>query len=136
MYTTNGVPLHLLQANTFQCVLGTNGVQSFAMFLYADGRIQWAMGDRDEYPANIGFTNAFVESVYIPVSNTSDVINVATTSNNGIPGVWIFQIDSASIIVPGESLYGQLEKQGTGSGKRETGTGNGNGNGETRIVST
>ncbi len=75
------------------------------MFLYADDLIEWAMGDRDDDPADIGFTDVIEESVYIPVSNTSDVINVATTSNIGIPGVWIFQIDSASIIVPGESVY-------------------------------
>ncbi len=73
------------------------------MFLYADDMIEWAMGDRDDYPADIEFTDVIEESVYIPVSNTSDVINVATTSNIGIPGVWIFQIDSATITIPSES---------------------------------
>ena len=33
-----------------------------------------------------------VNHVTIPGSLTSDIINIARTSNIGIPGVWIFQV--------------------------------------------
>ena len=35
----------ILQLNTFQCVLATDGLYSFIMFLYPKGGIQWTAGD-------------------------------------------------------------------------------------------
>ena len=54
--------MHMLQTNTFHCILATNGRRSFALFLYADGEIQWTTGDASDgvggfrdTPAQVGF---------------------------------------------------------------------------------
>ncbi|XP_065916878.1 uncharacterized protein [Dysidea avara] len=87
------------KTNTFQCVLATSGVESFVMFLYADGRIQWTTGSRS---GGLGGTEALAginggdgeNFVTIPGSRTSSIINIDKTSNIGVPGVWIFKVDS------------------------------------------
>ena len=97
----------LLQTNTFQCVLATNGVESFVIFLYADGRIQWTTGDNSGGDDGLGGTEALggINAGYgenfitIPGSLTPGIINITQTSNVGIPGVWIFRVDH------GNSMY-------------------------------
>uniref|UniRef100_A0AC34Q1U3 NIDO domain-containing protein n=1 Tax=Panagrolaimus sp. JU765 TaxID=591449 RepID=A0AC34Q1U3_9BILA len=89
--------------NTFQCALGTNGVESFAIFYYND--IQWTTGSASEgtdglggIPAQIGFDSGDGQNRnMLNVSCTDEVINVADMSNVGLSGVFIFQIDSISI---------------------------------------
>jgi len=75
-------------------------MESFVIFLYADGEIQWTTGDS-------GGTNGFggsealaginagdgVNSLTIPGSLTPSIINITQTSNVGIPGVWIFKVN-------------------------------------------
>ena len=55
---------HFFQTNTFQCILATDNVQSFAIFWYADGLMQWTTGDDASrnasgglggIPAQVGF---------------------------------------------------------------------------------
>jgi len=66
--------------------------QSFVIFLYADGRIQWTTkalaginaGDR-------------VNSVTIPGSLTPNIINITQMSNVHKPGVWMYKV--------GQSVY-------------------------------
>ena len=58
------------------------------MFLYADGEIQWTNGALAGINAGDG-----VNSVAIPGSLTPNIINITQTSNVGIPGVWMFQVD-------------------------------------------
>jgi len=97
------LPVHLfIQTNTFQCVLASSGVESFVIFLYADGRIQWTTGDASDGDDGLGGTEALaginagngVNSVTIPGSRTPSIINITQTSNVGIPGVWIFKVGS------------------------------------------
>ena len=40
-----GIHLAAVQTNTFQLVLGWNGRETFAQFLYADDGIQWIAGE-------------------------------------------------------------------------------------------
>ena len=95
-----------IQTNTFQCVLATDGLQSFAIFLYADGEIQWTTGDASGgsnglggTPAQVGFNAGDgVNYAAVPASRTADIINIASTSNVGTPGVWIFQINEETIV--------------------------------------
>jgi len=79
--------------NTFQCVLATNGAQSFVIFLYADGLIQWSSGEHSEssnLKAVAGYnTREGNHSFSIPGSGTANIINITQTSNIGVPGVWI-----------------------------------------------
>uniref|UniRef100_A0AC34RFH1 VWFA domain-containing protein n=1 Tax=Panagrolaimus sp. JU765 TaxID=591449 RepID=A0AC34RFH1_9BILA len=89
--------------NTFQCALGTNGVQSFAIFYY--NQIQWTTGHASGgidglggTPAQVGFDSGDGTNRYmLDVSCTDDVIDVADMSNVGPAGVFIFRIDSANI---------------------------------------
>ena len=55
--------------------------------MYAD--IQW-IGD-DEALAGINFGDN-INSVTIPGSLTSAILNIEKTSNVGVPGVWIFKV--------------------------------------------
>ena len=90
-----------LQIVSFQCVLMTNGTISFAKFLYADGEIQWTTGDASGgsngfggTPAQVGFDAGDGERFSsVPGSQTDAIVNISTTSNVGIPGVWTFQVN-------------------------------------------
>ena len=73
---------------------------SFVSFLYADGEIQWTTGDASGgsgglggTPASAGFNAGDGIHFTIPGSLSDDIINITDTSNVGIPGVWMFQIN-------------------------------------------
>ena len=101
---------HTLQTNTFQCILVTNGRRSFAIFLYADGEIQWTTGDLSGgssgfggTPAQVGFNAGDgLRFASVPGSQTSDIVNIDSTSNVDRRGVWIFRIDEEEIDVSQE----------------------------------
>ena len=90
----------LLQTNTFQCVLATNGVESFVIFLYVHDKIQWTTGNTLD---GLGGTEAVaginagdgVNYVTIHGSLTPEIINITETSNVGIPGVWMFRLSKS-----------------------------------------
>ena len=94
--------ISFIQTNTFQCILATSGVESFVIFLYADGRIQWTTGDSSGGSRGLGGTEALaginagdsINSVTIPGSRTPSIIGITQTSNVGIPGVWMFKVGS------------------------------------------
>ena len=78
--------------------------ETFAIFLYADGLIQWTTGDADGgtnglggNPAQIGVNSGDGESAVIGISGTSDVINAASTSNIGEDGVYVIKISDVTI---------------------------------------
>lgn len=83
----------------------SNGPFTFTSFLYADGLIQWTTGDASGgtnglggTPAQGGFNAGDGERFFsIPGSQTAAIINIASTTNIGIPGVWIFRIDLSTI---------------------------------------
>ena len=74
---------------------------SFVSFLYADGEIQWTTGDASGGSGGLGGTPALagfnagdgIHFSTIPGSLSDDIINITDTSNVGIPGVWMFQIN-------------------------------------------
>ena len=84
--------------NTFQCILATSELESFAMFLYAD--LQWTTGDNsfgydglDGIEALAGYNAGDgINSYTIAGSRTSRIINLNRTSNVGIPGTWVFKV--------------------------------------------
>ncbi len=102
-----GICYMFLQTNTFQCVLATDGLKSFAFFLYADGEIQWTTGDASSGSGGFGGTPAHagfdagdgVRFALIPESDSPEIINIDTTSNVGVPGVWAFRVDGEDIAV-------------------------------------
>ena len=70
--------------------------------MYADGEIQWTTGDSADdggtnglggHQAQIGFNRGNGKDfTIIPISGTNSVIDVASTSNVGQNGVYIFKI--------------------------------------------
>ena len=81
-------------------MIAHGGNESFAIFLYADGRMHWTTGDRSGGYNGLGGTEALAginagdgfNSYTIPRSLTSSIIYIDGTSNVGIPGVWMFRI--------------------------------------------
>ena len=77
------------QTNTFQCILVSDAVRSYIIFLYADGLIQWPpTGAQVGLNAgdNINYLN-------IPGSRTPSILNITQMSNVGIGGKWVFQVN-------------------------------------------
>ncbi|XP_045194321.2 sushi domain-containing protein 2-like [Mercenaria mercenaria] len=94
--------------NTFQAVLVTSGVKSFAIFSY--NKIVWTTGsnsgggtdtgladtsvDTDAHPAVVGFSSGDLQQYYLlEYSGTDEIINIGRRSNIGIPGKYIFRLD-------------------------------------------
>ena len=89
--------MSLQVTSTFQCVLVTDEILSFVIFLYADGEILWP--DENSGLVQVGFNAGDgVNFAVVPASRTPDIINIDTTSNVGIPGVWIFQVNEERIV--------------------------------------
>ena len=85
-----------LQTNTFQCVMITDGMNSFVIFNYADGLIQWTTGDGHVDSEGIKHKlNSMLEKAIVHASQILD-INIASTTNIERPGVWIFHVDERS----------------------------------------
>ena len=86
----------MLQANTFQVVIATDGQRTFVFFIYGD--IEW--GD----DANIGFdAGDSVRSFMLPGALTNQSINVEDGSNVDVRGLYIYRVDLPSIL-DGEKL--------------------------------
>lgn len=97
--------------NTFQVVLTSDGIQSFAIFNYHN--ITWTTGTARSsggdcftglggVPAKAGFDAGDGKSFFtIPGSCEDDIVTVDERSNIGIPGKWIFRIDSSQVQTAG-----------------------------------
>ena len=87
--------MYVSQTNTFQCVMVTDGANSFVIFLYADNGIQWTTGDSSNgTPAHVGFNAGDGNrSATVPASRTEAIVDIETTSNVDVPGVWVLQVD-------------------------------------------
>ena len=93
------MPLYFfpLQTNTFQCVLFTNGAQSHVLFLYADGLIQWTAARSIDLNALAGVNAGDgVNYAIVPESLNISIINVSSTTNVGVGGMWLFRIDTGT----------------------------------------
>ncbi|XP_014679278.1 PREDICTED: sushi, nidogen and EGF-like domain-containing protein 1, partial [Priapulus caudatus] len=101
--------------NTFQVLLVTDRVQTFAIFLYNE--LTWTTGTASKgdpisglggYAAQTGF-NAGDGQRYLAVvgSGTIAALNLKDTSNVGVPGKWIFRVGSSEIEPAGCSETGE-----------------------------
>ena len=97
--------LTFMQSNTFQCILVSSIQESYVIFLYADTRIQWTTGDASGGIDGLGGNEALaginagdgINFVTIPGSLTASIINIAQTSNVGIPGIWMFKVNEGTV---------------------------------------
>lgn len=95
----------LLKLNTFQCILATDGVLSFVIYLYPRNGIQWSTGDDSGgvnglggMPALVGFSAGDgVRFSTISGSGTADIVNIDERSNVMKPGIFIYQVDGTVI---------------------------------------
>ena len=82
----------VLQENTFQVVIATDGQQTFVYFIYGD--IEWGF-------ANIGFNAGDgVRSFMVPGALTPQSRDIEEGSNVGRRGVYIYRVDRCSILSP------------------------------------
>jgi len=82
---------YTFQTNTFQCILATNRLESFVIFLYAKWEIQWTTGDRSRRnEALAGIDNG--SGITIPGSQTPSIKEIAQTTNIDVPGIWVFKV--------------------------------------------
>ena len=82
----------VLQENTFQVVIATDGQQTFVFFIYGD--IEWGF-------ANIGFNvGGDIRSFMVLDALSFDSVDIEQGSNVGRRGVYIYRVDQCSIIGP------------------------------------
>ena len=82
-------------------------METYAIYLYADGEIQWTTGDADGGVNGLGGNRAQVgfnrgddtDFGVIPSSGMANVVDIETTSNVGVDGVYIFKISDDIIEV-------------------------------------
>jgi hypothetical protein len=105
--------LHTDKLNTFQVVVTTDGLFSFAIFNYA--KIEWVTGDASQGNSGFGGTPAIVgvnagdgvRFYKYKHSLTDDVVKVVNESNIGVPGQRVYRIDDTSNVnVSGDSNTG------------------------------
>ena len=85
------------QTNTFQAILAVSGDQTFIIYLYADNLIQWSHSGRALAGYNAGDG---IVSYTIPGSLTEEIINIDSTTNVGVPGMWVFRVDQEQLTLP------------------------------------
>ena len=80
-------------------MLITDGTISFVIFLYADDLIQWSVGTADlSAHAQAGFNAGDgIRHTTIEGSRTEAIVNIETTSNIGVPGKYLFRVDTNTI---------------------------------------
>ena len=97
---------YFTQTNTFQCILASDGSQSYVIFLYADGLIQWTTGSDSGgsnglggTPANVGLTSGNgVDFISHEYSFTSQVINIANArvpDSVMVNGMLVYRVDGS-----------------------------------------
>ena len=91
-----------MQLNTFQAhiVYNSAGTETLVILLYPENGINWTTGDGDlgmnglgGNPATVGLIN-IQEAFEVPQSGTPGIVNIESSSNVGVPGVFVFRVDS------------------------------------------
>ena len=99
----------ILQTLTFQILLGSDSVDTYAIFLYEEGGISWNRGSRQIV---IGYdAKNYVN--YLNVDDSDDFIVIDTlTGNTGSVGEWYFQLtDPDSDINSEQECFKWVAKQ-------------------------
>ncbi|CAH2319465.1 alpha-tectorin [Pelobates cultripes] len=107
--------------NTFQALLISDGISSFAIFNYAE--ITWTTGTASGgdpltglggVMAQAGFNGGNSTNFFsVPGSRSPEIVNIEETTNVNVPGRWLFKIDGKEIDpANGCSLKGQFLRQG------------------------
>ena len=88
-------------------MLATDGNTTAVFLLYPENLIEWTTGDADGGSGGLGGTPAEVGLVsedplesYFVFVNSSDVVDIESSSNVEVAGLWIFRVDESSVIFP------------------------------------
>ena len=98
----------VVQTNTFQCMLATDGVRSFTIFLYLDEGIQWGEGAQIGLDAvQTSFSSVIVDFnlcplyLSLPGALQESSVDIESASNTGTPGKYGFRLDTVVVIEAG-----------------------------------
>ncbi|XP_064121495.1 nidogen-like isoform X2 [Macrobrachium nipponense] len=88
--------------NTYQLILATDGKESYAIFKYADGGIQWLQSDgKDPNMADArgqaGLISGDGRHLTLKGSGTDQVRSLDKWSNTGVPGLWVYRIGQIAL---------------------------------------
>ncbi|NWV63317.1 NID2 protein, partial [Malurus elegans] len=100
--------------NTFQAVIAYNDEDTYTIFLYPNGGLQF-LGTRPkesynvqlELPARVGFSwgdgdDPKRDGLFHSLASSEQALrNLERDSNTGIPGVWVFRVGSVEPVEPG-----------------------------------
>ncbi|XP_053836223.1 nidogen-2 isoform X2 [Vidua macroura] len=100
--------------NTFQAVIAYNDEDTYTIFLYPDGGLQF-LGTRPkesynvqlELPARVGFSwgdsdDPKRDGLFHSLASSEQALrNLERESNTGIPGVWVFHVGGTEHVEPG-----------------------------------
>ena len=75
-----------------------SGDQTYTIYLYADGLIQWSQVF--SYSALAGYYAGDGFTFYtLPDSQSKDIINISLTTNVEQSGMWVFQVDRNESVI-------------------------------------
>ena len=81
---------------TFQVVLTTDYVNTYAFFLYEEGEINWNIDQRQRQRIVVGYdAKDYVNYLNVQLQNSTDFLTIDTViGNTGFPGQWYFSLTS------------------------------------------
>jgi len=87
--------------DTFQMVVGTNGVNTFVMYHYPMGGLNWQYAITNSFGAQVGFDSGNGHDFYsVPGSQSPEVLNFWNRSNVCVSGKFIFDVSEAQVGTP------------------------------------
>ncbi|NXK92409.1 NID2 protein, partial [Formicarius rufipectus] len=105
-----------MKLNTFQAVIAYNDEDTYTIFLYPSGGLQF-LGTRPkesynvqlDLPARVGFSwgdgdDPKRDGLFHSLASSEQALrNLERESNTGVPGVWVFRVGSMDHVEPGGS---------------------------------
>lgn len=90
-------------------MIGTNGYITSVCLFYPEDLIEWTTGDSNGGsgglggdPADVGLISEDPAASYLlGISNTDEVVDIESTGNLDVNGLWVFRADGPLVIFPG-----------------------------------
>ena len=76
--------------------MAVSGNQTFVIYLYADGLMQWSRDGDTIVGYNAG--DGGLTFYRIPGSLSKDIIEIVNRTNVGYPGLWVFRVDQIDCV--------------------------------------
>ena len=86
-------------------MLVVSGNESFSIYLFADGSMQWTTSDADGghrgiggEAAQVGYITTNVQKYLFPGSRTCSIIEVPLRSNVNVPGMFVLALNGSHAV--------------------------------------